>query len=136
MKFHSSAVLPDRTSESAYCNETTLANSNCGTQLCNCVHVVQIPLNSLVEIIYVDTQEANFHPMHLHGYSFRVIGMEYLGGTVNEATIKYLDQHGLLLRNFINPPLKDVIMVPGPGYAITRFIAQNPGMSMLINLLY
>jgi FtsP/CotA-like multicopper oxidase with cupredoxin domain len=41
------------------------------------MHTIEIDLNDLVEIILVD--EAGFHeshPMHLHGYSFAVLGTE------------------------------------------------------------
>ena len=45
--------------------------------------------------------------------------------------IKDLDEKGLLKRNFNRPPIKDNIAVPSHGYAIIRFIADNPGFWLL-----
>lgn len=92
---------------------------------------MQIPLNSLVELIFVDTGTVTNHPIHLHGYAFRVVGMEYLGRTVNKETILELDASSNLRRNFDDPPLKDTVNVPASGYTIVRFIANNPGMHFL-----
>jgi L-ascorbate oxidase len=44
---------------------------------CSCIHVLELELNDLVELIIVDegfTFQSN-HPMHLHGHSFAVIGV-------------------------------------------------------------
>lgn len=71
--------------DSLFCNETVLQqrNINCVKEFCECTHVVQIPLNSTVELIFIDEghkYDAN-HPFHLHGYGFRVVGMERLQST-------------------------------------------------------
>lgn len=63
-----------------FCNSTSLAerNMNCREFFCECFHVLNIPLDKNVEIILIDEgykYDAN-HPFHLHGYDFRVIGME------------------------------------------------------------
>lgn len=111
------------------CNETTLQNSNCSSELCKCTHVVHVPYNALVELILMDSGRGTInHPIHLHGFTFRVIGMEHLNGTVTADRIKELDRKGLLRRNFCNPAHKCVMPGPSPGYSIIRFRADNPGM--------
>lgn len=67
------------------------------------------------------------HPFHLHGHSFRVIGMEKVGKNVTVDKIVELDEKNLLLRNLENPPIKDTVTVPDGGYTIIRFVASNPG---------
>nr|CAH7744303.1 unnamed protein product [Callosobruchus chinensis] len=75
------------------------------------------------------------HSFHLHGYSFKVLGM----GTpadlnitaANTTIIKALDEQGLLERNLIDPPGKDTVTVPNHGYVIFRFRANNPGFWLL-----
>ncbi|XP_030081054.1 laccase-2 [Drosophila hydei] len=133
LKFPSVALLPQRhqLSDELFCNETTLAQQgiDCREQFCKCHHVLQVPLNAVVELIIVDegfTFYAN-HPFHLHGNAFRVIGLERLGENVTIEMIKQLDQFKLLKRNLINPPVKDTVTVPDGGYTIIRFEAYNPG---------
>ncbi|EDW12406.2 uncharacterized protein Dmoj_GI17664 [Drosophila mojavensis] len=133
LKFPSVALLPQRhqLSDALFCNETTLAQQgiDCREQFCKCHHVLQVPLNAVVELIIVDegfTFYAN-HPFHLHGNAFRVIGLERLGENVTIEMIKQLDQFKLLRRNLINPPVKDTVTVPDGGYTIIRFEAYNPG---------
>lgn len=67
------------------------------------------------------------HPFHIHGHSFRVVGMERLGKNVTTEEILELDNNNLLMRNLENPPIKDTVTVPDGGYTIIRFIASNPG---------
>ncbi|XP_002057875.2 uncharacterized protein Mco1 [Drosophila virilis] len=133
LKFPAVALLPQRhqLTDELFCNETTLAQQgiDCREQFCKCHHVLQVPLNAVVELIIVDegfTFYAN-HPFHLHGNAFRVVGLERLGENVTIEMIKQLDQFKLLKRNLINPPVKDTVTVPDGGYTIIRFEAYNPG---------
>ncbi len=45
--------------------------------------------------------------------------------TVDE--VKKLDADGLIKRNLKTPIAKDTVRVPGGGYTIVRFKADNPG---------
>ncbi|KAH8376771.1 hypothetical protein KR093_001265, partial [Drosophila rubida] len=133
LKYPALALLPQRHqfSDELFCNETTLTEQgvDCRQQFCKCHHVLQVPLNAVVELIIVDegfTFYAN-HPFHLHGNAFRVIGLERLGENVTIEMVKQLDQFKLLKRNFVNPPVKDTVTVPDGGYTIIRFEAYNPG---------
>lgn len=70
----------EQNDESKYCNSSSLSarNINCQKDFCECTHVLQVPLNSTVEVIIIDEgykYDAN-HPFHLHGHDFRVVGME------------------------------------------------------------
>ena len=44
---------------------------------CECVHVLEIDLNDLVEIILIDgSSYFQNHPVHLHGHHFAVLGSD------------------------------------------------------------
>lgn len=125
------AMLAKGLYESSFCNESSLAAQgvNCKETFCECPHVLQIPLNSTVEIILIDegvTYDAN-HMFHLHGHFFHVVGMDRLGRNVTLQEIKELDRVGRLKRKIIDSPQKDTVTVPDGGYTIIRFYADNPG---------
>lgn len=67
------------------------------------------------------------HPMHLHGFSFRVVAMQKVGTFVSVDDIIAMDKAGNITRNLQSAPLKDTIIIPDGGYAILRFEADNPG---------
>ena len=46
-------------------------------------------------------------------------------------TIKELYLSGNLTLNLVDPPQMDTVMVPGAGYAILRFKANNPGKCLI-----
>lgn len=84
----------EKNDESKYCNSSSLTerNINCRKDFCECTHVLQVPLNSTVEVVLVDEgykYDAN-HPFHLHGHDFRVVAMERIqktGVTVDQVFI-------------------------------------------------
>nr|CAH7745046.1 unnamed protein product [Callosobruchus chinensis] len=124
-------LLPQRDEipNDAFCNAETLKEKNCETDHCQCPHAIKIPLDSVVELIFVDegfAYDAN-HPLHLHGYAFRVVAMERVGKNVTVEEVKDRDRRGLIKRNLLNPPLKDTVTVPDGGYTVVRFKADNPG---------
>ena len=55
------------------------------------------------------------HPIHLHGHDFYVLGQD-VGIFNNSQTL-----------NYINPPRRDVAMLPASGYLVLAFITDNPG---------
>lgn len=88
LKFPSVSLLSqrDQINDEIFCNETSLIEQgiDCRKKFCTCHHVLQVPLNAVVEFIIVDegfTYYAN-HPFHLHGNAFRVVGLERLGENV------------------------------------------------------
>ncbi|KAB1220744.1 Laccase-14 [Morella rubra] len=83
--------------------------------------VLTVNYNDAVEIVYQGTNvgAAENHPMHLHGYSFYVVGLG--SGNFNNIT----DPKSY---NLVDPPLVNTIGVPKNGWATIRFIANNPGV--------
>lgn len=57
-------------------------------------------------------------PMHMHGYSFYVVGMGR--GNFDNVTDP-------LTHNLVDPPKVNTFMVPRDGWLAIRFIANNPG---------
>lgn len=128
MKLPSSPLLTSRPSPDHFCNSSSI-DKTCEDDYCECSHVLSVKLNSVVEIIIVDegvTFDAN-HPFHLHGHSFRVVGLRRLAKHITVDEIKAYDEAGLLKRNLKNAPIKDTVTVPDGGYTVIRFKADNPG---------
>ncbi|OEL37291.1 putative laccase-9 [Dichanthelium oligosanthes] len=74
-----------------------------------------------VEVVFQDTAVlgTESHPMHLHGYSFYVVGRGL--GNFDEGR----DPAGY---NLVDPPLENTVAVPKGGWAAIRFRATNPGV--------
>ncbi|XP_052170838.1 laccase-6 isoform X2 [Diospyros lotus] len=72
-----------------------------------------------VQLIFQDTGTVTTenHPMHLHGYSFYVVG--YGIGNYDPKTANF---------NLVDPPYMNTIGVPVGGWAAIRFVADNPGV--------
>lgn len=45
-----------------------------------------------------------------------------------------LDRSGQLMRNFYHPVRKDTVTIPDGGYTVVRFIADNPGETLMKTL--
>lgn len=70
------------------------------------------------------------HPFHLHGHAFQVVGRGQLAITNSETfPVRYGFDYSVLspLDSLVNPLRRDTVTVPGNGYAILRFVADNPG---------
>jgi hypothetical protein len=52
--------------------------------------------------------------------------------TMSVAEVRALNEAGLITKTF-DGPLKDTVIVPGRGYVIFRFYANNPGKSVKIS---
>jgi laccase len=77
--------------------------------------------NEEVEITFQGTEVLNAsetHPMHMHGYSFFVLGSG--SGNFDEETDSKT-------YNLIDPVEVNTISVPKNGWATIRFKASNPG---------
>ncbi|XP_050366596.1 laccase-15-like [Argentina anserina] len=74
-----------------------------------------------VEIIFQGTNiiAPENHPMHLHGFSFYLVGTGY--GNFNATTSPKT-------YNLVDPPEVNTIGVPKNGWATIRFVADNPGV--------
>ncbi|XP_008553162.1 uncharacterized protein LOC103575234 [Microplitis demolitor] len=114
------------------CNKTNLPARCLNSPICHCSHVINIPLNAVVDLMLVDVSGPTgiSHPFHLHGFGFHVLAQGLLSKVnLTESNIKqgieldrkeYLSSHN-------RPPTKDTLAVPSEGYTIARFIADNPG---------
>ncbi|KOC69894.1 Laccase-4, partial [Habropoda laboriosa] len=126
-------------SDEPFCNGDNLP-ANCKTGVCSCIHLIKIPVDSIVEIVLIDEFNAKFvrHPFHLHGFAFHVMAMgQPLGPTSDKGfqmTTSYfhhLELNNKIARNYNLPPAKDTIPIPNNGYAILRFRANSTGFWML-----
>ncbi|TKA77726.1 hypothetical protein B0A49_03389 [Cryomyces minteri] len=61
------------------------------------------------------------HPIHLHGHDFFVLGQGR--GTYNAATSP--------ASNLVNPPRRDVALLPAAGYLVLAFVTDNPGVWLM-----
>ncbi|KAI3431927.1 Laccase [Psidium guajava] len=77
--------------------------------------------NSTVELVFQGTNllAGTDHPMHLHGYSFYVVGWGLGNFDIKKDPLNY---------NLVDPPLQNTIAVPKNGWAAIRFRADNPGV--------
>ncbi|KAK1357245.1 Laccase [Heracleum sosnowskyi] len=78
--------------------------------------------NSTVELVFQGTNQiggAIDHPMHLHGYSFYIVGYGFGNFDRNNDPLNY---------NLVDPPLRNIVVVPRNGWAAIRFKADNPGV--------
>ncbi|KAI6704744.1 hypothetical protein NL676_007706 [Syzygium grande] len=80
--------------------------------------VLKINYNDEVEIRFQGTNfgAAENHPMHLHGYSFYVVGMG--NGNFSETEVS--------MYNTVDPPYVNTIGLPKNGWTAIRFKADNP----------
>lgn len=82
--------------------------------------VKTLKFNSTVEIVLQNTAliTTENHPMHLHGFNFHVLAQGF--GNYNS------NQTATML-NLVNPQIRNTIAVPTGGWAVLRFVANNPG---------
>ncbi|KAL6962596.1 laccase, partial [Sarracenia purpurea var. burkii] len=84
--------------------------------------VIVLKHNSNVEIVLQGTNltaGAENHPIHLHGFSFYVIGSGF-GNYDNQTAPKGF--------NLVDPPELNTVGVPKNGWSVIRFKADNPGV--------
>ncbi|CAN6342558.1 unnamed protein product [Urochloa humidicola] len=77
--------------------------------------------NETVEMVLQNTRliAKESHPMHLHGFNFFILAQGF--GNYDEAT-------AAARFNLVNPQERNTIAVPTGGWAVIRFVANNPGM--------
>ncbi|KAJ1265401.1 hypothetical protein BS78_08G074200 [Paspalum vaginatum] len=85
--------------------------------------------NDTVEMVLQNTRliAKESHPMHLHGYNFFVLAQGF--GNYDEAT-------ATTQFNLVNPQERNTVAVPTGGWAVIRFVADNPGTQLLPLHLY
>ncbi|KAL3513988.1 hypothetical protein ACH5RR_026705 [Cinchona calisaya] len=80
--------------------------------------------DSNVEIVFQGTNlvAGIDHPIHLHGYSFYVVGWGIGNFDEKKDPLNY---------NLVDPPLMNTIAVPRNGWTTIRFKANNPGVWLM-----
>ncbi|KAK9286359.1 hypothetical protein L1049_014753 [Liquidambar formosana] len=80
--------------------------------------------NSSVELILQGTNvlASDNHPIHLHGYSFYVVGWGFGNFNPREDPLRY---------NLVDPPEETTVGVPKNGWVAIRFTADNPGVWLM-----
>ncbi|KAF7152622.1 hypothetical protein RHSIM_Rhsim01G0241000 [Rhododendron simsii] len=81
----------------------------------------KLKFGSTVQIVLQDTAifSTEDHPIHLHGYHFFVVGQGFGNFNRRRDTPSF---------NLIDPPVRNTIDVPVGGWAVIRFVADNPGV--------
>ncbi|KAL9226726.1 hypothetical protein vseg_002504 [Gypsophila vaccaria] len=59
------------------------------------------------------------HPMHLHGYDFYIIAEGFGNFNPQKDAKKF---------NLVDPPMRNTVPIPVNGWAVIRFVADNPGV--------
>ncbi|KAK5078743.1 hypothetical protein LTR51_000934 [Lithohypha guttulata] len=91
----------------------------------NAATTLHMPGNSTIDLImYVanDSMDTMGHPMHLHGHKFWFLGS-------GEGVFPYqsvTDAPSSMI-NLRNPPYRDTIDLPPSGWAVIRYVTDNPG---------
>lgn len=82
--------------------------------------VKKLKYNSTVEVVLQNTAVigSENHPLHLHGFNFYVLA-QGLGNFNESSAVKSY--------NLVNPQVRNTIAVPAGGWAVIRFVANNPG---------
>lgn len=76
--------------------------------------------NSNIELVFQGTNQVVGldHPMHLHGFSFYVVGWGFGNFDQTKDPLNY---------NLVDPQKRNTVIVPRNGWVAVRFIADNPG---------
>ncbi|XVF24190.1 hypothetical protein REPUB_Repub13aG0106200 [Reevesia pubescens] len=84
----------------------------------------KLKYGSRVQIVIQDTSifTPENHPIHLHGYDFYIIAEGFGNFNPKKDTSKF---------NLVDPPLRNTVAVPANGWAVIRFVADNPGVWLM-----
>jgi laccase len=81
----------------------------------------RVRYGAVVQIVFQDTGifAAEEHPMHIHGYHFYVLATGFGNYDPRRDAARF---------NLVDPPSRNTIGVPVGGWAVVRFVADNPGV--------
>ncbi|KAK8677244.1 hypothetical protein V6N13_142792 [Hibiscus sabdariffa] len=84
----------------------------------------KLKFGSRVQVVIQDTSIVGpeSHPIHLHGYDFYIIAEGFGNFDPKKDTSKF---------NLVDPPLRNTVSVPSNGWAVIRFVAENPGVWLM-----
>ncbi|XP_042374470.1 laccase-14-like [Zingiber officinale] len=83
--------------------------------------VKKVKYNATVEMVLQNTAIIGIdnHPLHLHGFNFFVLAQGFGNYNATTARSRY---------NLVDPQVRNTIAVPAGGWAVIRFVANNPGV--------
>ncbi|KAL1547064.1 laccase [Salvia divinorum] len=86
--------------------------------------VAMLRYNSNIEVVFQGTNQVVGldHPMHLHGFSFFVVGWGFGNFDPIKDPLRY---------NIADPQKRNTVIVPKNGWVAIRFTADNPGVWFL-----
>jgi FtsP/CotA-like multicopper oxidase with cupredoxin domain len=102
---------PELIDESMFCHENDTVGKHCFDNkfltACRCLHVLKVKLNSIVELVLVNVDDAISHPIHLHGHKFHIIDQGVFEMKPEPGKIR----NGGIIPNVThkNPPYKDTV---------------------------
>ncbi|THU51787.1 hypothetical protein C4D60_Mb06t34710 [Musa balbisiana] len=84
----------------------------------------KVQYNATVEMVLQNTAilGTENHPLHLHGFNFFVLAQGFGNFNATAAASSY---------NLVDPQVRNTVAVPVGGWAIIRFVANNPGVWIL-----
>jgi len=95
----------------------------------NASTTLHMPFNATIDLIMriaPDSMDTMGHPMHLHGHKFWILGS-------GEGDFPYSSVQDVpsSLINLEDPPYRDTVELPASGWAIIRYVSDNPGAWLL-----
>ncbi|XP_065872830.1 laccase-12-like [Euphorbia lathyris] len=86
--------------------------------------VYRLKYGARVQIVLQDTSivTPENHPIHLHGYDFYIVAEGFGNYNPRSDPSKF---------NLVDPPLRNTVAVPVNGWAVIRFVADNPGVWLM-----
>lgn len=87
--------------------------------------VYKLKYGSTVQVVLQGTSifTAENHPIHLHGYDFYIVAEGFGNFNAKKDTSKF---------NLVDPPMRNTVAVPVGGWAVIRFVADNPGTELAL----
>jgi len=84
----------------------------------------KLKYGSVVQVVLQGTSifTAENHPIHIHGYDFYILAEGFGNFNAAKDTAKF---------NLVDPPMRNTVGVPVNGWAVIRFVADNPGVWLM-----
>ncbi|OAY69021.1 Laccase-3 [Ananas comosus] len=84
----------------------------------------KLKFGSVVQLVLQGTNifVGENHPIHIHGYDFYILAEGFGNFDPAKDTAKF---------NLVDPPMRNTVAVPVKGWAVVRFVADNPGVWLL-----
>ncbi|KAJ6832784.1 laccase-3-like [Iris pallida] len=83
--------------------------------------IYRLQYGSVVQVVLQGTSifAGENHPIHIHGYDFYILAEGFGNFDAKTDTSKF---------NLVDPPMRNTVGVPVNGWAVIRFVADNPGV--------